>query len=186
MRLRAWVIIALLGVLAAGLIGWVAVGPVRTVSNIRSAMEAGDTSELSRHIDFPRLRINLKARLAEAMSEEIRAHSDQFPQDENPAQELAGMEVLGNAMLGMAVDAMVSPEWLVRANEAGQQHAAQQGKIEQKLDTRQGNISFKNLGQAHLSYGDEEMQFILILERRGLNWVLVDVDLDLSKMGEAL
>lgn len=54
-----------LGVL--GLLAWVAAAPYLTVNAMRHAAERGDAAAVARHIDFPALRENIKAQLADAM-----------------------------------------------------------------------------------------------------------------------
>ncbi len=50
-----------------GLLAWVAAAPYLTVNAMRHAAERGDAAAVARHIDFPALRENLKAQLADAM-----------------------------------------------------------------------------------------------------------------------
>lgn len=50
-----------------GLLAWVAAAPWLTVNAMRHAAERGDAAAVARHIDFPALRENLKAQLADAM-----------------------------------------------------------------------------------------------------------------------
>lgn len=52
---------------ALGLLAWVAAAPYLTVNAMRHAAERGDATAVARHIDFPALRENLKAQLADAM-----------------------------------------------------------------------------------------------------------------------
>ena len=50
-------------VLAALLLAYVAAGPYLAIDGIRKALAAQDVSALERHVDFPALRVNMKAQV---------------------------------------------------------------------------------------------------------------------------
>ncbi|MEE7560017.1 DUF2939 domain-containing protein, partial [Xanthomonas sp. Kuri4-2] len=56
-------LLALVVLLALALGGYVAAGPYLAMRGISQALEHEDTGALERHVDFPRLRVNLKAQL---------------------------------------------------------------------------------------------------------------------------
>lgn len=59
--MKKWLAVALLGL--AALAAWVVSGPFRTMDAIARAVERNDTAELARHVDFPAVRISLRAQL---------------------------------------------------------------------------------------------------------------------------
>lgn len=113
MTSRTVAAVSLVGLLILALVSWVAYGPIRTVGNIRQAIYEGDTSQLSRDIDFPRLRVNIKARLSKVIEEELRAAD--ISDEELGGTTMDGLEMLGGAIVGFVIDTMISPEAFVKA-----------------------------------------------------------------------
>lgn len=171
MTSRTLTAISLVGILIMALVAWVAYGPIRTVGSIRQAIYEGDTSQLSRDIDFPRLRVNIKARLSKAIEEELRAAD--ISDEELGGTKIAGLEMLGGAIVGFVIETMISPEAFFKATQGAREIAEQRQQVEESLEKDRG-LSFRGVSEAHISYGDEEGTLVLIFERRGLNWVLVD------------
>ena len=66
-------IVIAIAVLLVLLLAWVAAGPWLAIRGIEKAIETRDTAALERHVDFPRLRINLKAQL------DVQAGGQLFP-----------------------------------------------------------------------------------------------------------
>ena len=64
--MRRFVSLAVLVVLL--LAGWIAAGPWLAIDGIRKAVASNNSAALERHVDFPRLRSNLKARADDALA----------------------------------------------------------------------------------------------------------------------
>src|SRR5690242_12636691 len=61
-----WIVAAVV-VIALALAAWIAAGPWLAIRGIEQAIAQRDTAALERHVDFPRLRVNLKAQLDDRM-----------------------------------------------------------------------------------------------------------------------
>ncbi|MFC0679278.1 DUF2939 domain-containing protein [Lysobacter korlensis] len=59
--MKKWLAIALLAFAAA--FAYLAAGPFLAINSIRGAIEQNDTAALSQHVDFPTLRVNLRAQV---------------------------------------------------------------------------------------------------------------------------
>ena len=64
--IKTVVLVAVLALL--GLAGYAAAGPFLAYQAIRDAVRAGDTAELSRHVDFPALRASLRAQVEDHLA----------------------------------------------------------------------------------------------------------------------
>lgn len=155
-------LVALLSFAGVGV--WLYKGPEITVANIQAAIEEGDIPKLRRNIDFPTLRSNIKVRLAREVSKATRADGTSFG---------VGMELISGALLDKVIGQVVSPEWMVGAGMfTGERERA---LLSEKLEgTRK--TQFKSVNEAHLILSHESGDLILIFQREGLRWVLVDVD----------
>lgn len=98
--MKKW--IALVFVLLLALGGYVAAGPYLAINGIREALAEQDTGKLERHVDFPALRVSIRAQLEDALAR--RAGSE-------VSSNLFGAFALSVAsnLLGTGVDAMVTP-----------------------------------------------------------------------------
>ncbi|UNK50059.1 DUF2939 domain-containing protein [Lysobacter sp. S4-A87] len=92
--------LALLALLA--LLGWIAAGPFMTINAIREAIQAQDSAGLSRHVDFPLLRQNLRAQVEDALARRMGPDMLDSP--------LGGVAMgLANQAAGGMVDAVATP-----------------------------------------------------------------------------
>ena len=95
-------IVIAIAVLLVLLLAWVAAGPWLAIRGIEKAIETRDTAALERHVDFPRLRINLKTQLDDRL---VRLAGDKVPANLLGAFAVA---MAGNAT-GMAVETVATP-----------------------------------------------------------------------------
>jgi hypothetical protein len=181
-RLRWIVTLAVLAALA--LLAWVAAGPWLAVRGIERAIAERDTGALERHVDFPRLRVNLKAQLDDRL---VRTAG------EDVASNLFGAFALSLAgrATGVAVDTMATP---LGIGALLQGHVLWQRAGGRTVggDTWAATEPARPLQQARLRY-ESTSRFtgtvehangttVFVLERQGLRWRLVDIRLpeDLS------
>lgn len=98
--MKKWIALAVL--LIAGLLGYLAAGPYLAIHGIRQALAEQDTAKLERHVDFPALRVNLRAQV-----------EDQLARRAGPGfqSSLLGAFALSvaNNVIGSGVDTMVTP-----------------------------------------------------------------------------
>ncbi|AKC87872.1 hypothetical protein WQ53_14990 [Pseudoxanthomonas suwonensis] len=162
------------------LLAWVAAGPWLAVRGIERAIVQRDAAALKRHVDFPRLRVNLKAQLDDRL---VRAVGDEVPANLFGAAALA---VAGGAT-GMAVDTLATP-----LGVAGllQGHVLWQRAGGRTVggDTWAATEPARPLQHARLRYestsrftGTVEHEnghaTVFVLQRQGLRWRLVDIRL---------
>ncbi|UWX04597.1 DUF2939 domain-containing protein [Pseudoxanthomonas sp. NC8] len=167
------------------LLAWVAAGPWLAIRGIEQAIERRDAAALERHVDFPRLRVNLKAQLEDRM---VRAAG------EDVAGNLFGAVALAMAggATGVAVDTLATPAGI---GALLQGHALWQraGGHTAGGDTWAATEPARPLQGARLRYeslsrftGTIEhasgSRTVFVLQRQGLRWRLVDIRLpeDLS------
>lgn len=98
--MKKWIALALVLLLAVG--AYVAAGPYLAINGIRQALAEQDTGKLARHVDFPAVRVSLKAQLEDAMARRIGSDTQ---------SSLMGAIAmgLGRSLMGASVDAMVTP-----------------------------------------------------------------------------
>jgi len=98
--MKKWLALLFLALLAVG--GYVVAGPYLAIRGISQALEQRDAAALERYVDFPTLRVNLKAQVDDALLR--RAGPDlQAGLFGGALLSLAG------SVSGMSVDAMVTP-----------------------------------------------------------------------------
>lgn len=93
--------ISILLILLLVLAGYVVAGPYMAINGIRNALIEQDAGKLERHVDFPALRVSIKAQMQDKLAR--RAGDMQ--------SNLAGAFALSiaNNFVGSGVDAMVTP-----------------------------------------------------------------------------
>lgn len=93
--------LAILLILLLVLAGYVVAGPYMAINGIRNALIEQDAGKLERHVDFPALRVSIKAQMQDKLAR--RAGDMQ--------SNLAGAFALSiaNNFVGSGVDAMVTP-----------------------------------------------------------------------------
>ena len=168
------------------LLAYVAAGPFLTVNAIREAVKSQNTAELSRHVDFPALRSNLKLQLDDYL---VRR---------------AGPEVQANAFgaialriaSGMAtgtVDAMVTPAGLAAMmggrtlwhRVGGDPRAVSYAPPADPLEG--ARYRFESPSRFTATVLDESGEpVVFVLTRKGFGWKLSDVRLPLATPGEDL
>ncbi len=180
--MRKW-LPATIAALLALLVGYVAAGPWLAIHGIGKAIEQRDAARLSRHVDFPALRVNLKARLDDQLVR--RAGSDM-------QSSLFGAVALGVAgrVTGAAVDLMVTPAGIAALLQGHGVWKRATG------DTADGDTwgppaPARPLRGAHGRYEslsrftatrklDGGGEVVFVLTRQGLRWRLTDIALPLD------
>lgn len=177
--------IAALALVLLALLAWVAAGPWMTVRGIERAIAQRDAAALTRYVDFPRLRVNLKAQLDDRM---VRAAGQDIAS--NPLGAIA-LAMAGGAT-GVAVDTLATP---LGIGALLQGHVLWQRAGGRTVggDTWAPTEPARPLQGARLRYespsrftgtvdhGDGR-RTVFVLQRQGLRWRLVDIRLpeDLS------
>ena len=97
--MKKWIALIVVVLLALG--SYVVAGPYLAINGIRTALIEQDTGRLERHVDFPALRVSIKAQMQDKLA---RRTGDM-------QSNLAGAFALSiaNNFVGSGVDAMVTP-----------------------------------------------------------------------------
>jgi len=168
--------VVFVGLVIVALVGYVAVGPLITIYQIRSAVEQEDSEKLSEYIDFPALRTNLKEQLNSELMKKAAAESKDKP-----------FRALGLALapklVESIVDSFVTPSGIssLMAGKKPQQPGKEQQA--QESDGRQRRELFKNSRYTYDSSSKfslwvkddkgEEIRFVLT--RDVLSWKLSNI-----------
>lgn len=176
--MKKWIALVVLVLLL--LVGYVAAGPYLTVNAIRKAVQEQDTAALSKHIDFPALRLSLKAQLEDYLvreaGEDVQA---------NPFGAIAVR--IASGVAGGAVDALATPVGIGAVLEGrnlfnrlggggrGQDSYAPNVPADPLKDAKYGFESPSRF-TATVNNADGE-PVVFVLTRSGLSWKLSDIRL---------
>lgn len=179
--MKKW--IALIVLALALLVGYVAAGPYLTVNAIRKAVQEQDTAALSEHVDFPALRLSLKAQLEDYL---VRQAGEDM--QANPFGAIA-VRIAGVAA-GSAVDALATPIGIGAVLE-GRNLFNRLGGSGRGQDAYAPNVPSDPLKDA--KYGFESPSrftatvanadgepVVFVLTRSGLSWKLSDIRLPIG------
>ena len=167
------------------LLAWVAAGPWLAIRGIEQAIEKRDTAKLERHVDFPRLRANLKAQIDDRI---VRAAGGSVAGNLLGAAALA---LTGNATR-LAVETIATPLgigallqghvlWQRASGDTRGEGLFPETEPARPLQTASHRYESLSRFSATVEHPDGS-HTVFLLERQGLRWRLVDVRLpdDLS------
>ena len=178
--MKKWIALAVVLLLALG--SYVAAGPYLAIHGIRNALAEQDIGKLEKHVDFPALRVSLKAQAEDALARRAgtEIQSNLFG--------AIAMSVANN-MLGAGVDTVVTPLGI---------GALLQGRSMWKQsvgDTVDGDTYGKPVPTDPLKtathhyespsrftatiQNDAGQPVIFVFKRKGLSWKLADIRLPL-------
>ncbi len=160
------VVIALLG-----LAGYVASGPYRTLNGLEEAITQGDTAAISRYVDFPTLRQNLKDQLKASANSRI---NDAF-QDGIISRFAGG---IASSVVDTTVESLITPAGLNRLLMGAAlitNNSDNSGlTLRQRLEN--GQRSFESLSTFTLAFSSAAgSRLVVVLTRSGLDWQLTNV-----------
>jgi hypothetical protein len=173
-HLVAGAALLLLVAAAAAAGGWYALSPGWTVKAMVEAARTGDEARFSRYVDYPALRADMKAELADTLQAQAK-------RDPSPQAKL-GLAV-GMALMGPMVDRMVSPAAMKTAfAKLAETAPSTAGGPKGEKSINKGNkpempeIHRDGLNRFLVSARDKPDSG-LVFERRGLGWKLTGIDL---------
>lgn len=161
------------------LLAWLAAGPWLAMHGIRRALAERDAAALERHVDFPSLRVNLKAHLEDAIARRAG--------DDGDAGGLLGAfgRQLAGTMGGMAVDAMVTPlgigallqgEGMWKRATGDTVDGDTYGEPRPMDPLRDAETCYESTSRFTASTrGADGSRVVAVFERQGLRWRLVDI-----------
>lgn len=182
--MRKW--LALVVLLLAGLLGYVAAGPYITVHAIRTAIQRQDANTLARNIDFPALRASIKAQL---MDQLVRAAGVDA---QSSVLGALGANVAGGMVDG-AVETLVNPYGLAALIE-GQKTWDRLGdrfsnpnmidppQAPREKPWKDADHHYESLSRFTVTVKDgENRPVVFVLTRAGLRWKLSDIRIPLRQ-----
>ena len=166
---------------AAFAVGVMVASPWWSLSGLAQAINAGDRQRLVRYVDFPRLRESisgqLTAKLGQQLGEDVDGNSSKA------MMALAGT-ALGSAVIDKVVDSLVTPEGVAAILEGREQiqfdpeHPPTRLKLIRRLHER-AHLDWIDIGSIRATVYDSDSKVLThaLLERDGLTWRVVDVDI---------
>ena len=179
MKKLLWLLLALLLLLAGVLVS----GPYLTVRGLAQAIETRDTARLDRYIEFPLLRANLRAQLNDYV---VRRAGPDMQSNVLGALLLSASEKL----TGTAVDAMVTPTgigallegntlWKRASNDLESNDAYAAPRKPRPLQGAEHHFDSLSRFTA-TARTPQGAPMVFVLQRFGLRWKLVDIQLPLA------
>ena len=181
-RTKKWLAGGLLLVALVGLAAYVIAGPYLAIHGIRTALAEQDTAKLQKHIDFPAVRVNLRAQVEDYLARKA---------GPDVSSNLFGAAALSiaNQVLGRGVDTLVTPMGIAAILQG---RATWKRAIGETVggDTYAPPVPAEPLKHAEhryesLSrftatvYDEDGNPVVFVLSRQGLRWRLTDIRLPL-------
>lgn len=181
---RRWSFVPWIVALAlAGLLGYVIAGPYLAIRGIGQAIEQQDTAALARHVDFPTLRINLKAQLQDYLVRQAGIDAQSSPWG-GLALQVAG------GITGMGVDALATPAGIgamLQGHQLWKRATADTvdgdtyGRPAPARPLRGAVERFESTSRFTATVTTASGQpVVFVLSRQGLRWRLTDIRLPLA------
>lgn len=178
--MKKWIALAVILLLALG--GYVAAGPYLAINGIRTALAEQDTGKLEKHVDFPALRVSLKAQAEDALAR--RAGSDV----QSSLFGAIALSVAGD-VLGSGVDAMVTPLGigaLLQGRSMWKKSLGETvdgdtyGKPVPADPLKNAEHRYESPSRFTATVRDEDGRpVVFVFKRNGLHWKLADIRLPL-------
>jgi len=178
---KLWWIVPLLA--ACALAAYVVAGPYLAIRGISQAIEQQDTAALERHVDFPRLRANLKAQLDDYVVRRVGV--------ETQSSLLGGIALqIAGGLTGAGVDTLVTPLGIGALLQGHQLWKRSSGQTVDG-DTWSAPMPARPLHEARKRFEstsrftatvrtDAGDPVVFVLDRQGLRWRLTDIRLPLA------
>jgi hypothetical protein len=169
--------IALVGALALGA-GLYVLSPWWSLAGLTLAVQRDDRYGMQRYIDFPRVRESITAQVNEYLAEKT--------QGDDVAGALGA--VIGSVVVDRAVETAVSPAGLAKllaiSRETRRDRASGLGKVESRSRTARSlhdrlRLEWVGVSSVRVQSFNRKGKWVMTgyLERQGLTWRLVDIEL---------
>jgi len=162
---KRWLVpLILVAVLVLGLV-YVWLSPIFALRGLQRAIQTKNPSAVERYVDFPKVRESLKSELNRALMAEAE-------------KDTSGFGALGLLFVGplvdRLVDAYVTPEGLA---SVGTGQSPERGDVEAVANWR---VQRRGFSEAFISTNDNPNDG-LIMQRQGLGWKVVRLQIDLDR-----
>lgn len=177
--MKKWIALVLVVLLALG--GFVVAGPYIAIHGIRNALAEQDTGKLARYVDFPTLRVNLRAQLQDRI---VRAAGAQAQSSFLGSIALS----LASGAAGVGVDAMVTPTgiaailqghsvWKRATGDTANGDTYGPPRPAEPLRQVEGRYQSLSRFTATSTVYDGGAPMMFVFERQGIVWKLTDIQL---------
>ncbi|MET1024802.1 MAG: DUF2939 domain-containing protein [Pseudoxanthomonas sp.] len=177
--MKKWLALMLVLLLAFG--GFVVAGPYIAIHGIRSALAEQDTGKLERYVDFPTLRVNLRAQLQDRI---VRAAGIEAQSSFLGAIALS----LAGGAAGIGVDAMVTPTgiaailqgrsvWKRASGDTANGDTYGPPRPAEPLRQVEGRYNSLSRFTATSTVDDGREPMTFVFDRQGIVWKLTDIQL---------
>lgn len=166
--------ISVLTILLLGMGGFAFASPYIALNGLRSALDTGDSEEISNRVDFPLLRQNMKSQLLGVLEKEVGTASE-----DNPFAALASG--VASVMVDETLDALVTPAGIARLVAGDRAIAARGPGDEQSQSTRRNLLNEARIVHESLDRvsvfvpNDFGNEIRIVMDRDGLTWKLTNV-----------
>ncbi len=181
--MKRWLVGGVLLALVLGLATYVVAGPYLAIHGIRTALAEQDTAKLERYVDFPALRVNLRAQVEDYLARRA------GPEVSSNLFGAAALSI-ANQVLGRGVDTLVTPmgiaailqgrsTWKRAVGDTidGDTYApAVPAEPLKEAEHRYESLS-RFTATVHDADGDP---VVFVITREGLRWRLTDIRLPLQ------
>ncbi|MEO5963111.1 MAG: DUF2939 domain-containing protein [Thermomonas sp.] len=178
--MKKWLLVFAL--LLAAVAAYVAAGPYLAINGIRKALAAQDVAALERHVDFPTLRLNMKAHV-----EDYIARKGGGIAESGGLLGAIGMQIAGG-LGNTAVDTMVTPLGigaLLQGHSTWMRASGQTVDGDTYGDPRPADPlkdathHYESLSRFIATVPNDQGQPVtVVFQRTGLRWRLSDIQLD--------
>lgn len=178
--MKKWLLVVVL--LLAAMLAYVAAGPYLAINGIRQALEEQDVAALERHVDFPTLRLNIRAHV-----EDYIARKGGGIADSGGLLGAIGLQIAGG-LGNTAVDTMVTPlgiaallqgrsMWMRASGDTV--NGDTYGDPRPADPLKDAKVDYESASRFTASIPDERGKpVVAVFQRQGLRWRLVDIQLD--------
>ena len=165
---RRWIFIAASLVLVGAVAGWWYASPWLTLREMKEAAEARDAARLSRHIDYPALREDVKTDVRQMIAEQSRQAGGQ-------GQALGS--ALAMTLAGPLIDAMLTPQGVQAMFAAPRPKDAGSRRPQPPVQAAELPIVERDGVNRFRVRDKDPRKGAMLFERRGFGWKLVGLDL---------
>ena len=178
--MKKWLLAVAL--ILAAVLAYVAAGPYLAINGIRNALASQDVAALERHVDFPTLRLNMKAHV-----EDYLARKGGGIAESGGLLGAIGMQIAGG-LGNTAVDTMVTPlgiAALLQGHSTWMRASGQTvdgdtyGEPRPADPLKDATHHYDSLSQFTATVPNDQGQPVtVVFQRTGLRWRLSDIQLD--------
>ncbi|CAA9307126.1 MAG: hypothetical protein AVDCRST_MAG71-450 [uncultured Lysobacter sp.] len=182
--MKKWIALLVIGALAFA--AYIAAGPILALNSIRDAIQREDTAAIARHVDFPAVRVNLRAQIDDYLAR--RAGPD------GQADVFGALAVrLAGAAAGSVADVLATPAGIgVVLEGRGLIHRIT-GEGVSAIDTYRHQPPTDLLERATYRYESHDRfavtvpnrdgaPVVFVLTRNGLQWKITEVRMPLESL----